>query len=72
MRVFYSGKNTKVTAPWLRPRLGSRLVLLHGGIFERLWCQKFDDQNRFGLGQLLGVNTNDAHLAHHIWSVMRR
>jgi len=52
--------------------LETSAIHLYGGILERLWCQKFDNQNRFGLGQLLGVNTGEAHLTHHIWSVVRR
>ena len=60
----YSGKNTKVsTLAETAFGLETSAIHLHGGIFERLWHQKIDHQNRVGLGQLLGVNTNDAHLA---------
>jgi len=69
----FSSKNTKVsTLAETAFGLETSAIHLHGGIFERLWRQNFDNQNRFGLGQLLGVNTNNAHFAHHIWSVMRR
>ena len=71
--MFYGGKNAKVsTLAETALGLENSKIHLHGGILERLWYQKFDNQNRFGLGQLLGVNTSDAHLTLHIWSVVRR
>ena len=69
----YSGKNTKIsTLPETVCGLETSAIHVHGGILERLWCQKFDSQNCFGLIQLLGDNTNDAHLARHVRSVLRR
>jgi len=71
--MFYSSKNTKVIT-WAETAFGleTSATNLHSGILERLWCQKLDHRNCFGLGQLFGVNTDDAHLALHIWSIMRR
>jgi len=70
--MFYSGKNTKVIT-WAETAFGleTSATHLHGGILESLWCQKLDHQNRFGFGHLFVVNTDDTHLALHIWSIMR-
>jgi len=53
-------------------RLKAGAIHLHCGVLKRLWRQEFDNENGFGLGQLLGINTNDSHLTCNFRSVLRR